>query len=93
MAELYKLLRENGFNVEFYGAFSTSPNGLKDEAIATIKRIAVALHLIPKTMKGKEFLKRMKENWGRVHIYCDLNLLNHGKTRSPDYCQYPIPNN
>ena len=57
--ELGKLLQDNGFNVEFYGAFSTLPNGLKDEAIAIIKRIAVALHLIPKTMKGKEFLKRI----------------------------------
>jgi len=52
------LLQNNGFKVEFYGAFSTLPNGLKEEAIATIKRIAVTLHLIPKTMKGKEFLKR-----------------------------------
>jgi len=57
--ELGKLLQYNVFNAEFYGAFSTLPNGLKEEAIATIKRIAVTLHLIPKTMKGKEFLKRI----------------------------------
>ena len=57
--ELGKLLQDNGFKAEFYGAFSTSPNGLKEEAIAIIKRIAVALHLIPKTMKGKELLKRI----------------------------------
>jgi len=57
--ELGKLLQNNGFKVEFYGAFSILPNGLKEEAIATIKRIAVALRLIPKTMKGKEFLKRV----------------------------------
>jgi hypothetical protein len=57
--ELGKLLKDNGFKVEFYGAFSTLPNGLKEEAIAIIKRIAVALHLIPKTMKGKEFFKRI----------------------------------
>ena len=56
---LDKLLDENGFNAEFYGAFSTLPNSLKEKAIANIKRIAVALHLIPKTMKGKEFLKRI----------------------------------
>jgi len=35
------------------------PNGLKEEAMAIIKRIAVAFHLIPKTMKGKKFLKRI----------------------------------
>jgi len=57
--ELGKLLKDNGFKVEFYGAFSTLPNGLKEETIAIIKRIAVALHLIPKTMKGKEFFKRI----------------------------------
>jgi hypothetical protein len=57
--ELNKLLHESGFNVEFYGAFSALPNGLKEKIIASIKKIAVALHLIPKTMKGKEFLKRI----------------------------------
>jgi SAM-dependent methyltransferase len=57
--ELNKLLHENGFNAEFYGAFSTLPKGLKENLIALIKRTAVALHFIPKTMKGKEFLKRI----------------------------------
>jgi len=57
--ELGKLLQENGFKVEFYGAFSTLPNGLKEKVIAIIKKIAVALHLIAKTMKGKEFFKRI----------------------------------
>jgi len=57
--ELGKLLQENGFKVEFYGAFSALPNGLKEKIIALIKRNAVALHLVPKTMKGKEFLKRI----------------------------------
>jgi hypothetical protein len=57
--ELNKLLHENGFNVEFYGAFSALPKGLKERIIALIKRTAVALHLVPKTMKGKEFLKRI----------------------------------
>ena len=57
--ELGKLLQENGFKVEFYGAFSALPKNIKEKTIATIKRIAVALHLIPKTMKGKEFLKRI----------------------------------
>jgi len=32
---------------------------LKEKIIATIKKMAIALHLIPKTMKGKEFLKRI----------------------------------
>jgi SAM-dependent methyltransferase len=57
--ELSKLLLDNGFKGEFYGTFSALPDGLKEKVIAYIKRIAVALHLIPKTMKGKEFLKRI----------------------------------
>jgi hypothetical protein len=51
--ELGKLLKDNGFNMEFYGAFSALSKGMKEKMIALIKRIAVALHLIPKTMKGK----------------------------------------
>ncbi len=57
--ELYELFGKNGFNAEFYGAFSTLPKGFKDKIIGFLKRTAVALHLIPKTMKGKEFLKRI----------------------------------
>jgi ubiquinone/menaquinone biosynthesis C-methylase UbiE len=57
--ELSKLLLDNGFKGEFYGAFSGLPKGLKERTVALIKRTAVTLHLIPKTMKGKEFLKRI----------------------------------
>ena len=56
---LGNLLRSNGFKVEFYGAFSAISNTIKEEIISTIRKIAVALHLIPKTMKGKEFLKKI----------------------------------
>ena len=57
--ELSKLLQDNGFRAEFYGAFSALPKGMKEKMIALIKRTAVALHLIPKTMKGKEIFKRI----------------------------------
>jgi hypothetical protein len=57
--ELNNLLHENGFNGEFYGAFSALPKGLKERIMALIERIAVTLHLIPKTMRGKEFSKRI----------------------------------
>jgi hypothetical protein len=42
-----------------YGAFSVLPKSLKDKVVASIRKIAVALHLIPRTMKGKEFLKKV----------------------------------
>ena len=57
--ELGKLLQGNGFKVDFYGAFSALPKNIKEKTITAIKKIAVALHLIPKTMKGKELLKRI----------------------------------
>ena len=59
MPELNKLLTESGFNTGFYGAFLALPKGMKEKIIAIIRKIAVAIHLIPKTMKGKEFLKRI----------------------------------
>jgi ubiquinone/menaquinone biosynthesis C-methylase UbiE len=59
VSELANILSDNGFKVEFYGAFSVLPKGVKGEVIANIRKIAVALHLIPKTMKGKEFLKKI----------------------------------
>jgi hypothetical protein len=40
--ELGKLLQDNGFKVEFYGAFSALPKGVKEKTIATIRKIAVA---------------------------------------------------
>jgi ubiquinone/menaquinone biosynthesis C-methylase UbiE len=56
--ELGRLLQRKGFKVEFYGAFSTIPNNIIENLISIIRKIAVALHLIPKTMKGKELLKK-----------------------------------
>jgi ubiquinone/menaquinone biosynthesis C-methylase UbiE len=57
--ELSKLLQNKGFEVEIYGAFSVLPKGVKEKVIAGIRKMAAALHLIPKTMKGKEFLKKV----------------------------------
>ena len=57
--ELSKLLQNKGFEVEIYGAFSVLPKGVKEKVVAGIRKMAAALHLIPKTMKGKEFLKKV----------------------------------
>lgn len=57
--ELYQLLSQKFSTVEMYGAFPASANTLKDKVISLIKRTAVTFHLIPKTMKGKEFFKRI----------------------------------
>lgn len=57
--ELSKLLQDKGFEVAIYGAFSVLPKGVKQKVVAGIRKMAVALHLIPRTMKGKEFLKKI----------------------------------
>ena len=56
---LAELLKRQGFSVELYGAFPVSRESAKDRIVSAIKRVAVSLHLIPKTMKGKEVLKRL----------------------------------
>ena len=57
--ELSSLIKCRFKQVTFYGGFSAEGNGLKDFIISFIKRTAVNLHLIPKTMKGKELFKRL----------------------------------
>ncbi len=57
--ELAELLEKKNFEVQFFGGFPISPNSIKDEIISLIRRTAVILHLIPKTMEGKEKLKRI----------------------------------
>jgi ubiquinone/menaquinone biosynthesis C-methylase UbiE len=58
--ELFQLLSTNGFlNVVVYGDCLVKADTAKDMVVAMVKQVAVALHLIPKTMKGKEWLKRL----------------------------------
>ncbi len=57
--ELFELLRKHQFQVELFGGFSAVRESARDVIALLIKRTAVALHLMPKTMKGKEFLKRV----------------------------------
>ncbi|MDP2168346.1 MAG: class I SAM-dependent methyltransferase [Thermodesulfovibrionales bacterium] len=58
--ELFGLLKAGGFSdIALYGDCPATPATLKGKLISGIKRAAVALHLIPKTMKGKELLKRI----------------------------------
>lgn len=57
--ELYQLLHHKFPHVELYGAFETTPGSVTSKVISFIRRMAVALRLIPKTMKGKELFKRI----------------------------------
>jgi len=57
--ELAGLLRGHGFTPELYGAFAVTRGSVRDRLVSMIKRAAIFLQLIPKTMRGKEFLKRL----------------------------------
>lgn len=57
--ELYQLLSSKFRDVKLYGAFAVQANSMKAKIISLIKRMAVKFHFIPKTMKGKEFFKRI----------------------------------
>ncbi len=58
--ELFNFLEENDFqNIRFFGDTKVSSENLKDKIVSLLKRIAVRLHLVPKTMKTKALLKRI----------------------------------
>jgi ubiquinone/menaquinone biosynthesis C-methylase UbiE len=57
--QLAATLREMNFDVELFGAFPDDKNSVRAEVISIIKRLAVTLHLMPRTMKHKELLKRI----------------------------------
>jgi len=58
-AELLQLLGRHGFRTDLYGAYPAVNGSLKGQVVSSIKRAAVAVRLIPRTMKGKEMLKRV----------------------------------
>jgi len=70
--ELGALLERAGFRVQLFGAFPDSAESLVRQLVGLIRRIAVALHLIPKTMSGKALLKRL--------FYGKLVVLGHELT-------------
>ncbi len=57
--ELSSLLEKHGFRTELRGAFPAGGASVRDHAVSCLKRAAVSLHLVPRTMKGKELLKRI----------------------------------
>jgi len=58
--ELYTLMNHNFSKVELFGAFSViKKSGLRNRLISFIKRTAISLNLMPKTMKAKAIFKRL----------------------------------
>jgi SAM-dependent methyltransferase len=58
-AELCELLSSVGFAVEVSGAFRETAGSARERLISRLRRGASAAGLIPKTMRGKETLKRI----------------------------------
>lgn len=58
-AELVRLLEDTGFRVTVFGGFPDNPNSPIRRFVSALRKTAVHLRLIPKTMKGKEWLKRL----------------------------------
>ena len=56
--ELFALLNQYDFDVELFGDCPVSTGSAIDKITSIIKRTAVALHLMPKTMRMKEIFKR-----------------------------------
>ncbi|MBV6417036.1 MAG: Ubiquinone/menaquinone biosynthesis C-methyltransferase UbiE [Steroidobacteraceae bacterium] len=57
--ELASLLTRAGFDTKFYGGSPVDTSGPRAKALRYLKRLAVALHLIPGSMRGKRLLKRI----------------------------------
>jgi SAM-dependent methyltransferase len=59
VVELKQLLQAHGFACQCYGAFPMGSVSRRQRAFRWVKKAAVWLHLMPKTMKAKKLLKRL----------------------------------
>ena len=57
--ELNELFSTQGFNVECFGYLSTKEISLRQRILRPVKKLAVSLHLMPKTTQGKKWLKKI----------------------------------
>jgi ubiquinone/menaquinone biosynthesis C-methylase UbiE len=57
--ELRSLLDQHGFTVQIYGGFPDRTDSMTKRLVSTIRSAAVRWRLIPRTMKGKQWLKRL----------------------------------
>ena len=57
--ELRSLLEQHGFTVQMLGGFPDRSDSIVERIVSAIRSIAIRGHLIPRTMKGKQWLKRL----------------------------------
>jgi SAM-dependent methyltransferase len=65
VSELAPLLASEGFETRILAAFPTTSYSMQHRLVSLLKRLAIKLHIMPKTMRGKELLKRLF--LGRLH--------------------------
>ena len=58
-AELAALFHRAGFDTQLYGYLPVGRVSWRQRALRPLKRLAVGLGIMPKTLKGKRFLKRL----------------------------------
>ncbi|MCX6622751.1 MAG: GNAT family N-acetyltransferase [Acidobacteria bacterium] len=58
-AELYNTLTEQGFDTQMQVGFPDPVHGVTGRIIRGVRLLAIRLNLIPKSMKSKEWLKRL----------------------------------
>lgn len=59
LTEMVRLLTAKEFEVETYGSCAVSQAGFRGACLRFLKKYATRFGLIPKTMRGKQWLKRM----------------------------------
>lgn len=57
--ELDTMLSKQGFTSRFFGAYPVSSLSVRQKILRPLKTLAARLNLIPKTMAGKKWLKRL----------------------------------
>lgn len=57
--DLCALLMEHSFETDIFGAFPAATSSVSRKMVSLIKRTAISLHLIPGSMKNKQWLKRI----------------------------------
>jgi ubiquinone/menaquinone biosynthesis C-methylase UbiE len=77
-SQLAEMFVRHGFQVEILGGFPKVGGGWAHAVIGFVRKIAVALHLIPKTMAGKEWLKRL--------FYGELQSIPRELPPNPSMC-------
>jgi ubiquinone/menaquinone biosynthesis C-methylase UbiE len=64
--ELNKLFKKHGFTIDCFGYMPVGEISHRQKVLRPIKKLAVLLNLIPKTSRGKKWLKRLV--FGRMTI-------------------------